>query len=157
MGACLQRLILYGGAAAFVAFVALAISQAPLGTPGFFACASVACIVYALLLAELLGASSPPSNRRLLIAALLLAVAFRVPLAVAKVGADNDMVRYMYDGRLQRLGYNPFSVTPSDPAVAWTHTDMTRGMPSRNASTPIRPPHNSSSGWSSPFAKRRGR
>ena len=136
MGAFLSRLIPYGGAAVFLAFVALAVSQAPLGSPGFFACTSVACIVYALLLVELLGGSIPPSNRRLLVAALLLAVGFRMPLAVARVGSDNDMVRYMYDGRLQRLGYNPFSVTPSDPAVAGTHTDTTRGMPSRNARTP---------------------
>jgi alpha-1,6-mannosyltransferase len=136
VGAYLSRLIPYGGAAVFVAFVALAISQAPLGTRGFFVCASVPCIVYALLLVELLGGSSPPPNRRLLVAALLLAVAFRLPLAVARVGPDNDMVRYMYDGRLQRLGYNPFSVTPSDPAMASTHTDITRGMPSRNAQTP---------------------
>ena len=73
---------------------------------------------------------------RLLVMALLFAVAFRVPLAVPPVGDDNDMVRYMYDGRLQRLGYNPFAVIPSDPAVAGTHTDETRLMPSRNAQTP---------------------
>ena len=136
MGTCLRRLIPYGGAAALLAFVVLAVSQAPLGTPLFFTCAGVACAVYAALAFALLGASPPLPDRRLLTAALLLAVAFRVPLAVARVGLDNDMVRYLYDGRLQRLGYNPFSVTPSDPAVAATHTDQTRGMPSRNAQTP---------------------
>src|SRR4030095_6883892 len=73
---------------------------------------------------------------RLLIVALLLAVAFRVPLAFSPVGPDNDMVRYVYDGRLQRLGYNPFTVIPSDPAVAGTHTSLTRRIPSRNAATP---------------------
>src|SRR4029079_1096479 len=66
----------------------------------------------------------------------LLAVAFRVPLAAPRVGADNDMVRYMYDGRLQRLGFNPFEVVPADPAVAWTHTEETRKMPSIRARTP---------------------
>jgi hypothetical protein len=59
-----------------------------------------------------------------------------MPLAFPKVGADNDMVRYLYDGRLQRLGYNPFAVMPSDPAVAATHTDETRKMPSLRARTP---------------------
>ena len=68
--------------------------------------------------------------------ALLFAVAFRGALAFQPIGNDNDMVRYMYDGRLQRLGYNPFAVIPSDPAVAGTHTDETRLMPSRNAQTP---------------------
>jgi hypothetical protein len=57
-------------------------------------------------------------------------------MAFQPIGTDNDMVRYVYDGRLQRLGYNPFSVIPSDPAVAGTHTDETRLMPSRNAQTP---------------------
>jgi alpha-1,6-mannosyltransferase len=131
-----RRLIAYGGGAALLAFVTLAVTQAPLGTPLFFACAAVPCAVYALLLFQLLGESSPVPNRRLLIAAMLLAVAFRVPLAVARVGSDSDMVRYLYDGRLQRLGYNPFSVLPSDPALAATHTDDTRRMPSRNAMTP---------------------
>src|SRR5262245_42385237 len=72
----------------------------------------------------------------LLTTALLLAVAFRVPPAVAPVGADNDMVRYMYDGRLQRLGYNPFLVVPADPEFASTHTEITRRMPSIRARTP---------------------
>ena len=130
-----RRLIAYGGAVTLLAFVTLAVTQAPLGTPLFFACAAVPCVVYALLLIQLLGGWSPAPNR-LLIAAMLLAVAFRVPLAVARVGSDSDMVRYLYDGRLQQLGYNPFSVLPSDPAVAATHTDDTRRMPSRNAMTP---------------------
>ena len=131
----MRRLIAYGGAVTLLAFVTLAVTQAPLGTPLFFACAAVPCVVYALLLIQLLGGWSPAPNR-LLIAAMLLAVAFRVPLAVARVGSDSDMVRYLYDGRLQQLGYNPFSVLPSDPAVAATHTDDTRRMPSRNAMTP---------------------
>ena len=73
---------------------------------------------------------------RLFTVALLMAVAFRVPLAAPRVNADNDMVRYMYDGRLQRLGYNPFEVVPADPALAATHTDETRRMPSIRARTP---------------------
>ena len=94
-------------------------------------------MVYVLLWHQL-GTSVPQgvSISRLLKIALLLAVAFRVPLAAPRVGADNDMVRYMYDGRLQRLGFNPFEVVPADPAVAWTHTDETRKMPSIRARTP---------------------
>jgi hypothetical protein len=137
-------LIFRGGGATVAALIALAVSQAPLGSPLFFALASVPCVVYALLLHRLLVAAPPetPSrsvasdNGRLFTIAVLMAVAFRVPLAVPRVGADNDMVRYMYDGRLQRLGYNPFEVLPADPAVAWTHTDETRRMPSIRARTP---------------------
>lgn len=140
----MRVLIFRGGGATVAALIALAVSQAPLGSPLFFALASVPCVVYALLLHRLLVAASPetpsrsvPSdNGRLFTIAVLMAVAFRVPLAVPRVGADNDMVRYMYDGRLQRLGYNPFEVLPADPAVAWTHTDETRRMPSIRARTP---------------------
>lgn len=137
----MRLLIRGGGAATLAAFVALALTQATLGSPLFFALTIVPCVVYALLLRALLARPAdadpdPDANRRLLAVALVLAVAFRLPLAVGPVGYDSDMVRYIYDGRLQRLGYNPFSVIPSDPAVAGTHTDLTRLMPSRHAQTP---------------------
>lgn len=139
----MRFLIGAGGAATLAAFTALAATQASLGSPLFFALAIVPYIVYGLLVRELLAdgavaAAEAPGGRlpRLLVAALLLAAAFRLPLAASPIGWDNDMVRYVYDGRLQRLGYNPFSVIPSDPAVAATHTEVTRLMPSRNAQTP---------------------
>jgi hypothetical protein len=145
----LRALIHWGGAAIVAALAALAITEAPLGTPLFFALAAVPCVVYGLLLRRLLARGAGRAARgaedaetahgelpALLVTALLLAVAFRVPPAVAPVGADNDMVRYMYDGRLQRLGVNPFLVVPADPDVAWTHTDITRRMPSIRARTP---------------------
>lgn len=131
-----------GGAASLTAFIVLAVTQATLGSPLFFTLSAIPFVVYGFLVRELLSSDAPavpaePARLpRLLIGALLLSAAFRVPLAVSPVGWDNDMVRYVYDGRLQRLGYNPFSVIPSDPAVAETHDDMTRRMPSRNARTP---------------------
>jgi len=131
-----RRLIITGGSAVLAALIALAASQAPLGSPLFFALAAVPCLVYALLLPRLLDAPATEARDRLLTTALIFAVLFRVPLVVPKVGADNDMVRYMYDGRLQRLGYNPFTVIPADPALAGTHTDETRRMPSLRAQTP---------------------
>ena len=67
------------------------------------------------------------------------AVIVRVPLTVAPVGADNDMVRYVWDGRVQTLGYNPYAVIPADPAMAKTHNDETSEMPSRRARTPYPP------------------
>ena len=135
-----RHIVIRGGAATLAALIALAVSQAPLGSPGFFALSAVPCVVYALLLRHLLGAQPPEHGGgrlpQLLIIALVLAAAFRIPLAAPRVGADNDMVRYMYDGRLQRLGYNPFEVVPADPLVAGTHTEETRKMPSIRARTP---------------------
>jgi hypothetical protein len=131
-------LIHWGGGATLAALIALAVSQAPLGSPLFFALALVPCVVYGLLLRSLLGDAVPsgPDAARLFVVALALGAAFRIPLAAPRVGADNDMVRYMYDGRLQRLGYNPYEVLPADPAVAGTHTEETRRMPSLRARTP---------------------
>lgn len=137
----MRRLIHGGGAATLAAIIGICVTQAPLGSPLFFALTAVPCVVYGLLVRDLLrgdAASATPRAPlpRLLVTGLLFAVAFRLPLALAHVGPGNDMVRYLYDGRLQRLGYNPYAVIPSDPAVAGTHTDQTRLMPSRNARTP---------------------
>lgn len=139
----MPTLIRYGGTATLAALIALAASQVRLGTAWFFAFAAVPCVVYALLLHRLFATpealeqpEAPARRARLLTIALLFAVAFRIPLASPRVGADNDMVRYMWDGRVQRLGYNPFLVVPADPAMAATHTDETRLMPSRRARTP---------------------
>jgi hypothetical protein len=137
----MRHLVVRGGLATLAALVALAVSQAPLGSPLFFALTAVPCVVYVLLLRQLFGAMDGADVEytrlpRLLVIALVLAVGFRIPLAAPKVGADNDMVRYLYDGRLQRLGYNPFEVVPADPAMAYTHTEETAQMPSRRARTP---------------------
>lgn len=137
----MRTLIIGGGSAALLAFVALAVTQAPLGSPLFFAIVAVPCVVYALVARQMLapGFALRPSEGKypaLLMIALLFAVSFRAPLLVRAVDAKSDMVRYIYDGRLQRLGYNPYLVVPADPAVAATHTDETRQMPSIRARTP---------------------
>jgi hypothetical protein len=125
------------GSAYVVAMIALAASQAPLGTLLFFALAAVGGVCYLVMLRRVWNETL--TDRRLLHLALLLAVAFRIPLAVPAVGADNDMVRYLWDGRVQRLGYNPYAVLPADPEMSVTHTDETRQMPSRRARTPYPP------------------
>lgn len=140
----MQTLIVAGGSAALASYVTLVLTQARLGSPLFFTIVAAPCVVYALLARRLL--STPPSllstapsagsRRRLLLIALAFAVSFRVPLLFGPVDIRSDMIRYIYDGRVQRLGYNPYLVVPADPAVAATHTDETRQMPSIHASTP---------------------
>ena len=71
--------------------------------------------------------AEPP--RRWLWIAVGVAVACRVPLMVGPVNYDSDMIRYVYDGRVQRFGYNPYAIVPSDPALAHTHTTDTVRMP----------------------------
>jgi glycosyl transferase family 87 len=133
----LSLLLATTGAAFLAAVVTLAISRTPLGSPLFFGMAAVAAAAYAAMLWRVWREDRAPG--RLLLAAFALAVAFRLPLAIPQVGADNDMVRYVWDGRVQLLGYNPYLVVPADPAMAATHTDETRLMPSRRARTPYPP------------------
>ena len=117
--------------------VVLGITQTPLGSPLFFACAAAAGIAYLTMLGRIWR--EPHAPRQLLTAAFLLAVAFRAPLVGPRVGADSDMVRYLWDGRVQTLGYSPYAMVPADPAVASAHTDETRHMPSLRARTPYPP------------------
>ena len=131
----MRILVLAGGSAALAAFIALAVTQAPLGSPLFLAIVAGPAVVYALLARRLLTRTAAES-RGLLVVALAFAAAFRLPLQIRTVDAKSDMVRYLYDGRLQRLGYNPYLVVPDDPAFAGTHTDETRQMPSIRARTP---------------------
>src|SRR6185312_4519434 len=130
------RLIALGGSAMLAAMIVLAVTQAPLGSVLFFICAGIPCVVYCLLLRKLMGPVPTGGSRRLLAAALLFSVAARIPLAAGWVGPRSDMVRYRWDGRVQMLGLNPFLVVPDQPAVAWTHTDETRRMPSIHDRTP---------------------
>jgi alpha-1,6-mannosyltransferase len=125
------------GAVYLVSMVVLAITQAPLGSPVFFACAAAAGGAYLSMLGRIWN--EPRAPRRLLAAAFVLAVAFRVPSAASRVSADSDMVRYLWDGRVQTLGYNPYLVVPADPAMAAAHTAETRRMPSIRTPTPYPP------------------
>ena len=43
-------------------------------------------------------------------------------------GSDDDVHRYVWDGRVQRLGYNPYIVVPNDPAASALHTPETRTL-----------------------------
>ena len=131
--------IVVAGTAFTAAMAALVITEARFGTATFFACAAVGVAAYLVIL-PIIWQSPHPPERRVFLIALGLAVLIRVPLAVSPVGAGSDMFRYLWDGRVQRLGYNPYAVLPSDPALASTHDhDNTRLMPSRNSRTPYPP------------------
>jgi alpha-1,6-mannosyltransferase len=116
---------------------ALALTQTPLGTPLFFSLVAVCVGAYGALMVRLW--SSAPATPGAFAAALVLAALIRVPLAVAPVHNDNDMIRYLWDGRIQKLGFNPYAVLPADPQLQWTHTDETRDMPSARHRTPYPP------------------
>jgi len=130
-----SRLILAGSTLVATCLV-LAVTQARLGTPFFFLLAAIAGGCQITVLAS---SRHTAPTRRLLLIALGFAVACRLPLALGPVQYDSDMIRYIWDGRVQRLGYNPYAVMPSDPAVAHTHSADSVRMPSRNDRTPYPP------------------
>jgi len=111
-------------------------TQTPLGTPLFFALAAVMVVSQAVMLATVW---ERPPERRLLVFAFAVAVACRLPLALGPVNFDSDMIRYIWDGRVQRLGYNPYALLPADPALAHTHDEVTVRMPSVRVRTPYPP------------------
>jgi alpha-1,6-mannosyltransferase len=96
------------------------------GGPGFMASLTVAGIVYLLAIRDFFV--TPIFSRRVVVIGLVLAAVWHIEFLRLPVGVDDDIHRYVWDGRLQRLGYNPYLVVPSDPAVKGLHTLETRNL-----------------------------
>ena len=96
----LQRLIAAAGTAYLAAVAVLLVTRTPLGSPLFFTMTAVMAVAYIAVIVHVW--QSPNGSRRTFLTALALAVLFRVPLAIAPVGPDSDMVRYLWDGRVQQ-------------------------------------------------------
>jgi Glycosyltransferase family 87 len=67
---------------------------------------------------------------------LALATLWRVPLLVLPPRLSTDVYRYIWDGRVQRLGYDPYVLEPRDPALRGLHTDETLLMNHPELPTP---------------------
>jgi hypothetical protein len=87
---------------------------------------TVAGIVYLLAIREFFA--TPKFARHVVVAGLVLAGVWHIAFLRVPAGTDDDIHRYVWDGRLQRLGYNPYLVVPSDPALAGLHTLETRTL-----------------------------
>lgn len=92
----------------------------------FMASLTVAGIVYLLAMREFFAAARFP--RRVVIIGLVLAAVWHFEFLRLPPGADDDIHRYVWDGHLQRLGYNPYLVVPSDPAAKGLHTSETSSL-----------------------------
>jgi len=120
-----------------ILLVALTISSRKLSTPGevsFIIPMAVAGIAYLFAIREFF--STPEFSRRVVVVGLVLAALWHVPFLLASPGLDDDIHRYLWDGRVQRLGYNPFNVVPSDPALAALHTPETRTLNNPDVPSP---------------------
>jgi alpha-1,6-mannosyltransferase len=107
------------------------------GGPGFLACLTLAAIAYLLAVREFFNTSAFP--RRVVIVGFLLAAVWHIAFLRLPPGADDDIHRYVWDGRLQRLGYNPYLVVPSDPAAKNLHTAETRTLNNPDLPSPYPP------------------
>ena len=102
------------------------------GAASFFVPLAVAGGAYLLAVREFLR--TPRYPRHVLLICLALAALWRVPFLITPLGPDDDIARYIWDGRVQRLGYDPYRVIPADPALVALHTSVTRGL--NNADVP---------------------
>jgi hypothetical protein len=103
---------------------------------------TIACIAYLLALHELFrgpGLRADPGLRRVAMVGLVFAAVWHVAFVRLPPGVDDDIHRYLWDGRLQRLGYNPYLVIPSDPAVQGLHTAETRNLNNPDLPSPYPP------------------
>jgi alpha-1,6-mannosyltransferase len=96
------------------------------GGPNFMVSLTLAAVVYLLSIREFFAMARCP--RRLVVLGLVLAAVWHVEFLRLPPGTDDDIHRYVWDGRLQRLGFNPYIVVPSDPAVRELHTPETRNL-----------------------------
>src|SRR5258707_13391925 len=100
----------------------------------FVVCTALAAIAY-LRTTWLLGRFVGRSNRGLALC-LVLAAAWRVPLLLSPPALSTDVYRYVWDGRIQRLGYDPYLLVPSNSAVRHVHTAETLLMNHPDFPTP---------------------
>jgi alpha-1,6-mannosyltransferase len=107
------------------------------GGPYFMASLTLAGIAYLLAIREFFA--TPTFARRVVVIGLLLAAVWHIEFLWVPAGVDDDIHRYVWDGRLQRLGYNPYLVVPSDPAAKGLHTPETRTLNNPDLPSPYPP------------------
>jgi hypothetical protein len=107
------------------------------GGPRFMACLTIAGIAYLFAVREFFATTT--FERRVVVIGLGLAAAWSIAFLRLPPGPDDDVHRYVWDGHLQRLGYNPYIVVPSDPAIAGLHTAETRTLNNPDLPSPYPP------------------
>jgi alpha-1,6-mannosyltransferase len=104
------------------------------GGPSFIVSFAVAGIGYLLATREFFA--TPRFPQRVLVIGLALAALWHLQFLRLPSGFDDDIHRYVWDGRIQRLGYNPYILVPSDPALRGVHTGETRNLNNPDVPSP---------------------
>ena len=87
----------------------------------FVVIAGLGAAVYLLAVLTVLHRAGP---RHGVWVVLLVAAALRLPLIVAPPYLSTDIYRYVWDGRVQAAGINPYRYLPADPALAPLRDDQ---------------------------------
>jgi hypothetical protein len=85
--------------------------------------------------ARRLDATSEPAGRAILLGALLL----RLPLLPLPPTLSDDVLRYLWDGRVAASGHNPYLLPPAAPELTPLRDDLWRRLPHRQIPT-VYPP-----------------
>ncbi len=126
---------LYGlGAILLVALTICSRKFSSMGAASFIIPLAVAGITYLLAIREFFY--TPRFPHRVIVIGLVLAALWHVPFLMTPPGSDDDIHRYVWDGRVQRLGYNPYIVVPSDPVLGALHTPETRTLNNPDVPSP---------------------
>jgi len=107
------------------------------GAPSFLIPLVLAAVAYLLAFRELL--STPTFPKHVIVFGLALSALWHVLFLRQAPGFDDDIHRYVWDGRVQRLGYNPYLLVPGDPAWAGLHTSDTRTLNHPDLASPYPP------------------
>ena len=102
--------------------------------PASFFHLAVAGLAYLLAIREFF--SRPKFPRHVVVVGLVLGRALASSFSLDAARPDDDIHRYLWDGRLQRLGYDPYLVVPSDPAFSGLHTSETRTLNNPDVPSP---------------------
>jgi len=125
------------GAIMTAVLLACARINGPAGGPVYLSGLGVAAVAYLFAIRELVRTPKYPC--RVILVCLTMAAVWRVPFLLVRPGSQDDVLRYVWDGRLHRLGYNPYTAIPADPALAKLHTPETREMNNPNLPSPYPP------------------
>jgi hypothetical protein len=129
---------LYGlGAILFVALVICSREFSRMGAPSFMISLGVAGVAYLLAIREFFR--SPRFSRPVIVVGLVLVALGQILFLRMPAGPDDDIHRYLWDGRIQRLGYNPYLVIPNDSALGALHTAETRTLNHPDLPSPYPP------------------
>lgn len=117
------HLALFGGAITALIWAGLALhvpGAVSVGSPAltnvFVALLAAAGAAYLLAVRRVVA--NPPRGRAAFALVVLVAAAIRIPLVSVVPFLSSDVYRYVWDGRVQNAGINPYRYVPADAALA---------------------------------------